>query len=183
MKGQDQNHKDSKDQEGDIRIYVACLAAYNNGILHGRWIDAAQDPYDIWDAVNNMLQCSPISGAEEWAIHDYEGFEGAQICEYQCFDSVSKTAGFIAEHGALAGKLLDYYRDLEEAKEAIADRYAGEYESMADFAREITEQTGETIPDTLAYYIDYEAMGRDLAISDVVTIETRFDQVHVFWGQ
>ena len=24
------------------RIYVACLAAYNNGILHGAWIDAAQ---------------------------------------------------------------------------------------------------------------------------------------------
>ena len=22
------------------RIYVACLAAYNNGCLHGRWIDA-----------------------------------------------------------------------------------------------------------------------------------------------
>ena len=22
------------------RIYVACLAAYNNGRLHGRWIDA-----------------------------------------------------------------------------------------------------------------------------------------------
>ena len=25
------------------RIYVACLAAYNAGILHGKWIDAAQD--------------------------------------------------------------------------------------------------------------------------------------------
>ena len=22
------------------RIYVACLAAYNNGILHGAWIEA-----------------------------------------------------------------------------------------------------------------------------------------------
>ena len=26
------------------RIYVACLAAYNNGHLHGAWIDAAQEP-------------------------------------------------------------------------------------------------------------------------------------------
>lgn len=26
------------------RIYAACLAAYNSGRLHGRWIDATQDP-------------------------------------------------------------------------------------------------------------------------------------------
>lgn len=31
----------------DIRIYVACLAAYNNGILHGAWIDADQDVDDM----------------------------------------------------------------------------------------------------------------------------------------
>jgi len=66
--------------------------------------------------------------------------------------------------------------------EAIDERYAGEYESLADFAREITEQTEQSIPDNLVCYIDYDAMGRDLAISDVMTVETRFDQVHVFWG-
>ncbi len=33
------------------RIYVACLAAYNNGHLHGAWIDAAQDAWSIYDAV------------------------------------------------------------------------------------------------------------------------------------
>lgn len=27
----------------EIRIYVADLAAYNNGILHGVWIDACDD--------------------------------------------------------------------------------------------------------------------------------------------
>lgn len=27
----------------EIRIYVADLAAYNNGILRGFWIDATQD--------------------------------------------------------------------------------------------------------------------------------------------
>ena len=25
------------------KIYVACLAAYNNGFLHGQWIDANQE--------------------------------------------------------------------------------------------------------------------------------------------
>ncbi len=51
------------------RIYVACLAAYNNGHLHGRWIDAAQDAEDIQSEISEMLSASPIPNAEEWAIH------------------------------------------------------------------------------------------------------------------
>jgi hypothetical protein len=30
------------------RIYVACLASYSSGILHGVWIAADQDPADIY---------------------------------------------------------------------------------------------------------------------------------------
>ena len=33
--------------DGSPRIYVACLAAYNAGRLHGRWIDANQSAEDI----------------------------------------------------------------------------------------------------------------------------------------
>ena len=50
------------------RIYVACLAAYNNGCLHGRWIEATT-PDDIMGQVRAMLAASPLPGAEEWAIH------------------------------------------------------------------------------------------------------------------
>ena len=53
-----------------IRIYVACLAAYNNGHLHGEWIKVT-DEASIWEAVQAMLFASPIEeDAEEWAIHD-----------------------------------------------------------------------------------------------------------------
>ena len=53
-------------------IYVADLAAYNNGILHGVWIDATQDIEDIWQAVREMLKATPLEEvADEWAIHDY----------------------------------------------------------------------------------------------------------------
>ncbi|MFK5980734.1 MAG: antirestriction protein ArdA [Rhizobiaceae bacterium] len=30
-----------EEQQTEIKIYVACLAAYTSGILHGGWIDAA----------------------------------------------------------------------------------------------------------------------------------------------
>ena len=164
----------------NIRIYVACLAAYNDGILHGAWMDANREPWAIYDDIRAMLKASPIPEAEEWAIHDYEGFEGAQLCEYQGIESVSEIAAFITEYGELGGKLLSYFSELDEAREAIGDHYAGEYESVEDFAREITEQTTQ-IPQNLAFYIDYERMARDLEINDVLTLETGFEQVHVFW--
>ncbi|PMY01734.1 antirestriction protein ArdA, partial [Pseudomonas sp. MPR-R2A5] len=43
------------------RIYVACLAAYNNGILHGAWVEAAQEPWAIYDEVRDMLAASPVA--------------------------------------------------------------------------------------------------------------------------
>lgn len=52
------------------RVYIACLAAYNSGKLHGRWIDADQDADDIRREVAEMLKASPEPNAEEWAIHD-----------------------------------------------------------------------------------------------------------------
>jgi antirestriction protein len=169
-------------QDGEIRIYVACLAAYNNGILHGCWINADQNTDGIWSGINAMLRASPIAGAEEYAIHDYEGFEGACLSEYQGIDSVAELAAFISEHGTLGGKLVEYFGDLDEARSAIEDRYAGEYQSVAEFAQELTEESTQ-IPESLQYYIDWEHMGRDLEINDIMTIDTGLRCVHVFWGQ
>jgi antirestriction protein len=42
------------------RIYVACLASYNNGTLHGEWIDANQDEDAIRGAIADMLSRSPF---------------------------------------------------------------------------------------------------------------------------
>lgn len=177
------NGRDSEmtQYSNEIRIYVACLAANNNGILHGRWIDADQDADAIQAKISAMLKASPIEGAEEWAIHDYEGFEGVSLSEYQGIESVCENAQFITEHGALGGKLLAYFGDLRDAREAMEERYRGQYTSLADFAQELTEETTE-IPEAFQYYIDWEAMGRDLAINDVLAIETAFDEVHIFWN-
>lgn len=165
------------------RIYVACLAAFNNGILHGAWIDAAQEPWSIYDAVKAMLAASPVAGAEEWAIHDYEGFGGARIEEYASFEHVSELASFIADHGDIGAALLEHFGgDLEEAQEAISDRYMGHHASLADYMQDMTEKT-TTIPPSLSCYIDYQAMARDAEINgDLFTVHTAFDVVHVFAG-
>lgn len=163
------------------RIYVACLAAYNNGYLHGAWIDADQDVDAIRDEIAAMLARSPIKGAEEYAIHDYEGFEGVTIREYASIDSVARMAAFITEHGALgAGLLAQFIDDIDQAEAALQDCYHGQFASLADFMEEVTTES-VTIPDAVRYYVDWEAMARDAEMSgEFFTIETAHDEVHVF---
>ena len=162
------------------RIYVACLAAYNNGCLHGRWIDATSSD-EIMDSVRAMLAASPIPDAEEWAIHDHEGFEGVRLSEWSGFAEVAALAAFIAEHGKIGAELITYLGSLEDACKAIEDSYAGAYRSLAEFAEELTEQSTD-IPENLRFYIDYDRMARDIEINDVFTVETGHEQVHVFWS-
>ena len=165
------------------RIYVACLAAYNSGYLHGAWIDAAQEPWTIYDEVKAMLTASPVTGGEEWAIHDYEGFGEIRIEEYTGFDRVSALAMFIEEHGEVGAALLDHYcGDLAEAQEALGDRYMGPHACLAEYVQEQTEDS-TAIPHALRYYVDWRAMARDAEINgELFTVSTAYDVVHVFAG-
>lgn len=164
------------------RIYVACLAAYNHGRLHGAWIDVV-DEDQVMAEIAAMLAASPMAGAEEFAIHDAEGFHGADIAEHAAIASVVELADFVKEHGALGVAVLAELRALEEARQALEDRYQGVFLSLADWIQDLTEET-TPVPEALRHYIDWEAMGRDARLNgDVFTIETAHDQVHVFWAR
>ena len=109
--------------------------------------------------------------------------KGARIGEYTGIETIAKLAAFITEHGALGGAVLAHYNnDLEEAQEAITERYHGCFKSLADYVQEITEDS-MTIPQTLQYYIDWQAMARDAELNgDLFTISTAYNEVHVFAG-
>lgn len=167
--------------DSNPRIYVACLAAYNNGFLHGAWIDADQDADEIRDAIAAMLARSPVEHAEEYAIHDYEGFEGVSISEYAGIDNVARIAAFIAKHGALGAGLLDQFSgDMDQAESTFEDCYHGQFASLADYMEELTTES-VTNPEALRYYVDWEGMARDAEMGgDLFTIETADGEVHVF---
>lgn len=166
------------------RIYVACLAAYNNGKLHGAWINAEQSAEALYEDIQNMLKTSPEPDAEEWAIHDFEGFGDIRLSEWESIDHIAELAQFIAEHESLAIATLSHFcGDITEARQALEENYGGCYTSLAAFAQEITEET-VSIPKSLVYYIDYEAMARDMELNgDVFTIQTGFEAVHIFWNR
>ena len=166
------------------RIYVACLAAYNSGWLHGAWIDVGDDADAVWAAIAAMLKTSPVARAEEWAIHDYEGFGGVEIAEFAGVDRVVEVAGFLRQRGALGALVLEHVGgEVEAAVSALDEQYHGVFESLADCFQALTEET-TVIPEALRNYIDWQAMGRDAQLSgDVFTLETSHDAVHVFWNR
>jgi len=162
------------------RIYVACLASYNAGILHGEWIEIGDDIDETWKEIRAILGNSPEPDAEEWAIHDYEGFGGLRITEYESIERIHEFAAFMEEHSDIGTLLIaEYDGDLEIAQ-GMVENYIGCYSSLADYAQELTEETVE-IPVCLQYYIDYESMARDIRCNgETLEIEVGFREVHLF---
>lgn len=166
------------------RIYVACLAAYNSGRLHGAWIPVGENIDALRGAIQAMLECSPVPGAEEYAIHDYEDFGGVSVGESMGLAAVVELASFLRERGTLGALVLAHLDgDIDAAVTALDEQYRGRFASLADCFQELTEET-TIIPDILRLYIDYEAMARDARLGgEVFTIETAHDEVHVFWAR
>jgi antirestriction protein len=164
------------------RIYVACLSSYNAGFLHGVWIDCDSDTSEILDQVRAMLAASPMPDAEEWAIHDYEGFHGISIHEYESFDRIVELAEKIEEHGEAVAAFIERYGwdEIDEFEE----KYRGCYKHATDFAYEQMKDSGllKTIVDAglNEFYIDFERMGHDLTISDYTGIKRGYHEFYVF---
>ena len=161
-------------QTTSIRIYVASLADYNAGRLHGAWIDATQDADDMQEEVNKMLAESKEPIAEEWAIHDYEGFQGLKLGEWESFDKVSEWATAIAEHGEAYALWADESGASEV--EQFNDAYRGHWDTMADFAEEWYEESVPAKDGYLMQFIDWERVGREMEHGDFYSING-----HVFY--
>ncbi|MEM9103771.1 MAG: antirestriction protein ArdA [Pseudomonadota bacterium] len=165
------------------KIYVADLAAYNSGFLHGVWIEVTDDKDALWDAVNAMLANSPIENSEEFAIHDYEGFGEYPVREYQSLEHILEIAAFIKAFPETGDALLCLFNDdIEQAQNTMENDYCGCYDDAADFAQELTEET-TVIPQNIAYYIDYERMANDIEMNgDIITFKASNGGVHIFWN-
>lgn len=168
------------------RIYVACLAAYNAGRLHGRWIDANQDADTIREEIAAMLAASPEPGAEEWAIHDHEGL-GA-IGESESIDRVAEIAAAVADAGDDAPALLAWL-DAEPNRDpsSFADVYRGEWDTLAAYVENLWDDIGYDVRpkcDRVWWhpinFIDWGAMARELELCGDVETHRSPGGIYVF---
>ena len=154
-----------------MRIYVADLAAYNNGYLVGDWIELPSS--DIWAEVQKVLdQGTSIRvfenvydgvPSEEWAIHDYE--LPWDISEYEDLDMLNDLAGKYDDLSEQDQKKLEFLINDGESMEKAIDNLDSVdiYEDMSylDLAYELVDETWE-VPEHLQAYIDYEKFAREL---------------------
>jgi antirestriction protein len=168
------------------RIYVACLAAYNNGRLHGQWIDANQKTDAIHADISAVLKSSPEPFAEEWAVHDYEGFGEIHLSEWPDLARVSALAHLIEDHG---DAFMVWYQtqdadkiDVAELDEKFSEQWQGVHDSEAAFADSLLEETGQlsALPEWARGYFDFERYSRDLCLSGDYSFIRRHGQVYAF---
>ena len=149
----------------DAQIYVACLASYNSGILHGEWITPKADKDELQEQINKVLKSSKIPNAEEWAIHDYNDFPN--LGEYPGLDKIIQVQEAIDEHGADVVQAFLKNWGVEDL-DHVGDAYYGKYDNFTEFAEQLAHETIEGLNEnhtdsTLARYFNYEAWERDLS--------------------
>jgi antirestriction protein len=197
------------------RIYVACLAAYNAGCLHGAWIDADQSATDLWEDISTMLKASPENStcqwcggvtlapgdptswdrpcshpahlpghAEEWAIHDYEGFGSLRLGESESIERIAAIAAGISEHGDAFTAWLSYDSTYDpEDRDAFEAMYQGEFDALRKYAEQYAEDIGmyDAAEKTGFTHVtvDIDMLERDLDI-ELYTVESDHHTVYVF---
>lgn len=170
------------------RIYVASLSDYNAGILHGRWIEPDDGPEAMQGQIDEMLRESPTTArygdkAEEWAIHDFEGFGSLRLGEYEALSTIARIAAGITEHGLAFAAWADQVGIGEtDQLERFDDLYRGEWNSSDDYAEQLLDDMGATtamdeLPEWLQCYVELDVAGftRDLQMSGDITVVDKPD--------
>lgn len=141
------------------RVYIADLAEYNNGRLHGAWVDA--EDLDE-ETIRDILK----PGHEEWAIHDHDGFCGLDISEHPDLGDVAHHAAMINRHGAAWAAYANNVGQDQADEGAFVDSYAGHHDTVEEWAEGLISDCGWAgvypIPDTLLPYLDMDLIVRKL---------------------
>lgn len=162
-------------------VWIGCLAAYNDGMLHGEWIDAAVDDEQLAASAQRVLDTSPIPGAEEYAIFDTDEFGAFNVGEYERLETVARVARGIKEHGEAFAVWAQLHDADPEMLDGFEDAFLGEYDDRESWARETLDDLNldgflrmGAIPEAFRPYlhVDYEGWARDVELGGEVHIES-----------
>lgn len=158
------------------RIYVSSLLDYTCGTLHGAWFDLeGLDAVSLGAEIQLMLDESPCQAwgyglAEEFAIHDYEGFGGFKFGEYASLEFVVRLYELVEEHGVPFAVYVENFvttgvntaDELDDAESEFTDAWIG-HTSAEDYAEDIINECYD-IPEAIRPYVDVEKFARDMVI-------------------
>jgi len=155
-----------------MRIYAACLASYNNGTMHGEWIDVAGECIDeIRGQIQGIIDASPTPGAEEYAIHDYDDLPN--FGEHPDLQAIADYVQLVEEYEHLGADAVRAIVDncngnIGQAKQDCANAFV--YDCFGSYADEIADEMLHDAAPSIACYFDYKAHARDLR-HDYIVIE------------
>ncbi|WP_432482565.1 antirestriction protein ArdA [Kineococcus esterisolvens] len=173
------------------RVWIGCLACYNEGRLVGQWYAAeGAASVTIQDVHSTFPRPLPAEHEELWCM-DGDDFDG--LMEGECSPAhaqkMAEAHRYLAEERRLDVRLVVQYAQhvgLSLLDDDLADQFEehwrGEHDSLTGYAEDFLEDTGllAQVPEGLRYYIDFEKYARDMELGgDVWTIEAG-GAVHVF---
>ena len=163
-----QAYEDATTGSGDTasgirpQIWVGSLADYNAGHLHGEWFDATREASELELATQFMLRGSHMPNAEEWAVMDYDGFGSLRLGEYASFETISRIASGIAEHGEVFAAWVAHASPEDyDTLDRFEDHYRGEWDSFEVYVEDYLQETGfyqflDQVPEDMRGYIEVD---------------------------
>jgi antirestriction protein len=122
----------------------------------------------VWFDLEDVLDVEELEErlAEELGEGEYEVIDVDDMPFFTDLEELVDYAQGYFEHGEPWRVYVESEGVLDEA--AFEEAFVGKYSTETEFVRTLLEDTGELgqIPDYLRYYIDYQALARDLFIAD-----------------
>jgi antirestriction protein len=165
------------------RVWIGCLACYNEGELVGHWYDAV----DADHVLPSDLHGCPTDHEEMWCL-DTENVPGGEM------DPLTAARwGHVIESEVpmWRGAYLAWLDDqgiTDPADAPTADGFSeilmGEWPTFEDFAEMIVQDTGmlDGVPESVSTYFDMESFARDLAY-DYTVLDSPHGTVWVYQNQ
>jgi antirestriction protein len=176
----------------DLRVYIACLACYNDGYHVGEWYDA-DEAGDVTVEQIHADGGAPenpwLSEHEELMVHDHEGFGKLLTGECSPYEA-QRIAELIADLDDDMRDAIGVY--LEERGDHLDDQtldrcrdaYHGKYDDEKDFAMRWAEDT-DAINNHISWpynCIDWKAATEELFNGGFYTLKAADGGIHVFCG-
>lgn len=155
-----------------ISGFITNLGKYNEGELIGEWIDFPISDDELEEVLERIgVSSEPDENGsyyEEYFFTDWESefCDDLSLGEFESIDHVNEIVEKIAEYEDMAEYVLEAFNISDLMENDPSDYILWNACDTAELGERVTEETGilESLPDSLRYYFDFEAYGRDFEI-------------------